>query len=226
MSLHIVLTGCTRGCGRALLDRFHELGHRVSGCGANPDRAAELSRTLDPRHDVRAVDIARDDAVRDWAAAVLDARGAPDLIVNNAAIINANGALWEVPPAEFQAVMDVNVVGTVNVIRHFLPPMIARGQGVVVNFSSTWGRTTSPEVAPYCASKWAIEGLTRGLADDLPPGMAAVALNPGIIDTEMLRSCFGEGASAYPDPGTWSKEAARRILSFGPAQNGQSLDVA
>jgi NAD(P)-dependent dehydrogenase (short-subunit alcohol dehydrogenase family) len=78
--------------------------------------------------------------------------------------------------------------------------MIRRGSGVIVNFSSGWGRSVSAEVAPYCASKWAVERLTRALAEELPSGLAAVPLNPGIINTEMLQSCFGADAQNYPEP--------------------------
>ena len=91
----------------------------------------------------------------------------------------------------FPQVIDVNLKGMANVIRHFVPAMVKNKSGVIVNFSSGWGRSTDAEVAPYCATKWAIEGLTQALAQELPPGMAAVPLNPGIINTGMLRSCFG-----------------------------------
>ena len=143
--------------------------------------------------------MSRDEDVRAWAERVL-AGGPPDLLVNNAGVINANAPLWQVTEEDFARVIDVNVKGVVNVIRRFLPAMIARGEGVVVNFSSGWGRSTAAEVAPYCASKWAVEGLTQALAQELPEGLAAVALNPGIIDTDMLRSCFGDGAGSYPAP--------------------------
>jgi NAD(P)-dependent dehydrogenase (short-subunit alcohol dehydrogenase family) len=102
---------------------------------------------------------------------------------------------------------------------------VARKQGVIVNFSSGWGRSTSPEVAPYCASKWAIEGLTQALAQELPPGMAAVPLNPGIIDTDMLRSCFGEGAAGYPSPEEWAQVAVPFLLGLGSKDNGKPLTV-
>ena len=82
--------------------------------------------------------------------------------------------------------------------------------GVIVNFSSGWGRSTDAEVAPYCATKWAIEGLTQAFAQELPSGMAAVALNPGIINTDMLQSCFGGSASGYPSPGGMGQK--RRAL--------------
>lgn len=58
-------------------------------------------------------------------------------------------------------------------------------------------------MAPYCASKWAVEGLTRAVAKELPPGLAVVALNPGVINTEMLQSCFGSTAVLYPTPESW-----------------------
>ena len=99
---------------------------------------------------------------------------------------------------------------------------------MVVNFSSGWGRSTSPEVASYCASKWAIEGLTQSLAQDLSAAggtVAAVALNPGIIDTQMLRSCFAEGASQYPDPADWVRIAGPFLLSLNGKHNGRSLDI-
>ena len=98
---------------------------------------------------------------------VLERHGPPDLLVNNAALINANAPLWQVPPDEFQRVVDVNIVGTFNTIRHFLPAMLEARRGVIVNVSSGWGRSTATEVAPYCATKWAIEGLTRSLAMEL-----------------------------------------------------------
>ena len=59
------------------------------------------------------------------------------------------------------------------------------------------------QVAPYCASKWAIEGLTKSVAKELPEGMAVVALNPGVINTEMLASCFGNSAALYQAPESW-----------------------
>ena len=94
---------------------------------------------------------------------------------------------------------------------------------MIVNFSSAWGRSTSPEVAPYCCTKWGVEGLTRALAQELPAGLAAIPLNPGIIDTDMLRSCFGEDASSYPSATEWAKTAVPFLLALTPADNGQPL---
>jgi NAD(P)-dependent dehydrogenase (short-subunit alcohol dehydrogenase family) len=104
--------------------------------------------------------------------------------------------------------------------------MVKRKSGVIVNLSSGWGRSTSPEVAPYCATKYAIEGLTLALAQELPAGMAAVPLNPGVIDTDMLRQAWADGASAYPKPDQWARRAAPFLLSLGAKDNGRSLTVS
>jgi NAD(P)-dependent dehydrogenase (short-subunit alcohol dehydrogenase family) len=103
--------------------------------------------------------------------------------------------------------------------------MIAKKRGIIVNFSSGWGRSTSPEVAPYCASKYAIEGLTLALAQELPRGMAAVPLNPGVIDTDMLRQAWSDGAASYPNAEQWAKRAAPFLLGLGEKDNGRSLTV-
>jgi NAD(P)-dependent dehydrogenase (short-subunit alcohol dehydrogenase family) len=225
MSKIIVLTGATRGLGRAMADRFIALGHTIIGCGRNPQHIKELSRHYGPPHDFKAVNVTDDALVRSWAHRALAQHGPPDLLVNNAALINRNAPLWELSAAEFDAIIDVNIKGVANVLRHFLPVMSARKEGVIVNFSSGWGRSTSPEVAPYCATKYAIEGLTLALAQELPPRMAAVPLNPGIIDTDMLRSSFGGSAGSYPSSAEWAERAVPFLLRLGTKDNGKSLSV-
>lgn len=200
-------------------------GWTVSGCGTDAAALQLLANELGQDHHVKACDVTNPAAVEDFATAVNERFGAPDLLLNNAATINPNKPLWEVTADEFARVVDVNLKGVHLVIRAFLPGMIRRGKGVVVNFSSGWGRSTSPEVAPYCATKWGIEGLTAALAQELTNGLAAVALNPGIIDTRMLRSCFGEGASSYPTPEQWAKVAVPFLASLSARHNGAALTV-
>jgi NAD(P)-dependent dehydrogenase (short-subunit alcohol dehydrogenase family) len=216
----VVLTGATRGLGRAMAVRFAEQGLTVAGCGRSAEGVADLASTFGDPHQFAVVDVGDRASVDSWALDVLDRLGPPDLLVNNAALINRNAPLWEVPPEEFDRVIGVNITGVFNVIRAFAPAMIARRLGVIVNFSSYWGRSASPEVAPYCASKFAIEGLTQSLARELPDGMAAVPFNPGVIDTDMLRSTFGPSASDYESPEGWAEAAVPFLLSLGPRQNG------
>lgn len=221
----VVVTGVTRGLGLALTEGLIAKGCRVAGCGRSAEKIAELKSRFGTDHDFETVDVSNDACVAAWAERLAKTHGAPDLLVNNAAVINANAPLWEVSEAEFSSVIDVNIKGVANVIRHFVPAMVRRNHGVIVNLSSGWGRSTSADVAPYCATKWAIEGLTQALAQELPSGMAAIPLNPGVIDTAMLRSCFGESAGDYPDPQKWAAKAVSFLLSISVRQNGQSLTV-
>jgi NAD(P)-dependent dehydrogenase (short-subunit alcohol dehydrogenase family) len=223
---NIVITGISRGCGRALAEYYLARGHRVAGCARSQEIVDELLAEHGPLHHFAAVDVSDDEAVRIWTCDVLAHFGAPDLLVNNAAVIAGNAPLWDIPVHEFDAVIDVNIKGTAHVLRHFLPAMIHRQSGVVVNFSSGWGRSTSPDVSAYCASKWAIEGMTQALAQELPSDLCAVSLNPGIINTEMLQTCFGkESAAPYPTAPEWAQSAGPYLLGLGPKDNGQALTV-
>ncbi len=220
----IVLTGATRGLGRALLDGFSSLGHTVLACGRSGSTVEKLKKAY-PGGDISVVDVSSDAEVSRWSKRLIREFGAPDLLINNAALITEPAPLWEQSAKEFDALIDVNIKGVANTIRAFTPAMIENGRGVIVNLSSEWGRSVSSDVAPYCASKWAIEGLTKALAEELPRSLSAVPLNPGIINTEMLETCFGDAASSYPGPEEWAEDAVPFILKLGPRDNGVSLSV-
>lgn len=221
----IILTGCTRGCGRALVDRFIEAGHTVVGCGRSEYEIEKLQNIYPAPHRFDAIDVTDDASVSDWAKSVLSEVGTPDLLINNAAVINRSANLWELTADEFDNVIDINIKGVANTIRHFTPAMIKRQQGVIVNFSSGWGRSTSPQVAPYCATKFAVEGLSKALAQELPEGIASIPLSPGVINTEMLQSCSPGVADNAPTPEEWSHKAAAFILNISASDNGKSLSV-
>lgn len=219
----IVLTGVTRGGGRALVDRFVEAGHTVHGCGRSADAIAGLAEQYAAPHSFTAVDVADDSAVSAWARTLLDSGMVPDLLINNASVMNRQAPFWELSADEFDRLMAINVNGTANVIRSWLPAMIERGRGVIVNFSSGWGQSTSPHVGPYCASKYAIEGLSGSLAQELPDGLGCVAFSPGLIATDMLRTCQPEAAKTADDPQQWSQRAAPFLLGLSADDNGASL---
>ena len=223
--MKIIITGVTRGLGRALTDYFIKAGHTVIGCGRSGEAIFELRMAHEAPHDFSVVDVALDNKVALWAAKVLEQGSPPDLLINNAGIMNRLAPLWEQEDREFTKLVDANIRGVANVIRHFVPGMVAAKKGVIVNLSSGWGRSAAPEVAPYCMSKWAIEGLTKALAEELPEGMAAVPLNPGVIDTQMLRACWADEAANYPKAEAWAVKAAPFILQLGAKDNGRSLTV-
>jgi NAD(P)-dependent dehydrogenase (short-subunit alcohol dehydrogenase family) len=223
--MKIVITGVTRGLGRALAEWYIANGHTVAGCGRTGPAIFDLRFTHPEPHSFDALDVTQPVKVSLWAERILGSMGAPDFLINNAGLINTPAPLWKVPVDEFGKVVSVNILGVANVIRAFVPAMVERGSGVIVNLSSGWGRSVAPEVAPYCATKWAIEGLTKALAEELPKGMAAIPLNPGVIDTDMLRQCFSGGAASYPKAEEWAKKAAPFILGLGAKDNGLSASV-
>lgn len=221
----VLITGVTRGIGASLAERLIGLEHTVYGCGRSASRIESLqSRYADP-HSFHALDVANGSEVQVWAKTLLQKAEPPDILINNAGVMNRTAPLWEVPEEEFTNLLRINVVGISNILRAFLPAMIERGSGIIVNMSSGWGRSTAPEVGPYCASKWAVEGLTQSLSQELPHGMAAVAVNPGIIDTEMLRSCWGGETAAFPSPDEWAERAAEFLLDLSLLDNGSSISV-
>src|SRR5262245_53585720 len=93
----VVITGVTRGLGRAMVERFVELGHTVLGCGRSAAEVANLRKRFAKPHDFSIVDVSRDEQVEDWAKRLVSENGPPDLLLNNAALINRNAMLWEVP---------------------------------------------------------------------------------------------------------------------------------
>ena len=128
----VVITGATRGLGLAMTKKFAALGHTVIGCGRSKKDIGALQKQFGEPHDFESVDVASDADVKRWAERVLKSRGAPDLLLNNAALMNTPAPLWAVPAQQFSDVVDVNIKGVTNVIRHFVPAMVAKKSGVIV----------------------------------------------------------------------------------------------
>jgi NAD(P)-dependent dehydrogenase (short-subunit alcohol dehydrogenase family) len=221
----VVITGCTRGLGRAMIPVFVEAGWHVAGCGRDGPRIAALRQRIPPPHHFDVCDVSCEAEVACFCAAILKSFGPPDLVLNNAAMVNAPAPLWEIGPEDFSRIIDTNIKGPAAMMRHLLPAMLERGGGVIVNFSSGWGRSTAAGVAPYCATKYAIEGLSMAAAQDTGGKVAIIPMNPGIINTDMLRTCFGTEAGHYPDAGDWAKRAVPFFIRLGCNDNGRPLTV-
>ncbi len=218
----ILITGASRGLGRAMTDYLQRAGHSVAGCATS---AVDALNDQYQTQSFSVVDVADFQQVTAWRDHLRQHWGVPELIINNAGVINASRPLWEVPAEELSRVMGVNVLGVCHILQAFLPDLIAGAGGVCVNFSSGWGRSVSPHVAPYCASKWAVEGLSRSVAAEVPGHVGVVAVNPGIIHTEMLESCFSGDAASFPQPEAWAQRAVPFLLALTAEDNSKSLDV-
>ena len=223
MSKLVCISGCSKGLGRAMAIEFHSRGWRVAGGARNAEALEKLDEEIGDLCFFQAFDVSKSGEVENFAQSVEENLGVPDLLVNNAGIINKNAPLTQISPEEFASVLSINLGGIHNMIRSFVPRMEKQGHGIIANFSSYWGQSTAPEVGPYCASKWGVEGLTRSLAQELTDGMTAVAFNPGIIDTDMLRSCFGEGAASHEKPAEWAKHAVDRLEQISQSDNGKTI---
>lgn len=204
---------------------FDRRGWQVAGCSRKIESLNGLRNILSNKNHLEIANVSQYQEVDAFAAEVLHKLGIPDLLVNNAGIINGNANLTDVSPDEFLEVLKTNLCGIHNMIRSFVPSMTNQGKGKIINFSSYWGQSAAPEVGPYCASKWGVEGLTRSLAQELPNGLITISLNPGIIDTDMLRSCFGQSAESYEKPEKWVERAVDRMESLKASDSGATITI-
>jgi len=195
----------------------------VAGGARNTSALEKLKPELITDHFLHPFDITQPEEVDKFANLTKDRLGIPDLLVNNAGLINKNAPLTQVQPDEFASVLAVNLGGIHNMIRSFVPMMQKADRGIIANFSSYWGQSTAPEVGPYCASKWGVEGLTRSLAQELPSRIGAVAFNPGVINTDMLRSTFGKQAAGYESPNEWAIHAVSKLEGLTLSDSGKTV---
>ena len=221
----VVISGSTSGLGKEMSIEFAKRGWVVAGFGKTKSKVDEITKIMGVKHQIKECDVSCNKSVKLFSESIIKKLGVPELLINNAAVMNAPKPLWEVPREEFDHLTNVNINGVANMIRHFLPSMLEKRKGLIINLSSGWGRSTSPDVAPYCATKWAIEGLSAALAQELPDGMGCIALNPGVIDTDMLRKCWGNGAELYQKPGEWAKLAVPFIESLTHQDNGKQMSA-
>ena len=201
------MTGASRGIGAALADALRDEGCDVIGASRTAGEICDIT----------------DDA---QVAALYECTGPVDLLINNAGVIHAPADLVDIPLAEWRRLFATNVFGMVAMLRTYLPAMNARGSGTVLNLSSTWGRSAAGRQAPYCATKFAVEGLTQAVAQEVAPGVAVVAVNPGVVATEMLATCFETDVSGYASPAECAASFVRMLRLLQPDWNGRSVDVA
>lgn len=221
MAKTIVITGVAQGLGRALAEEFIAQGHQVIGCDVDGAALVELEHQSGAAF--ATVDVTDAAQVAAWANSWLG-NYFPDLLINNAGVMHALAPLWEISAEACDRTIDVNLKGTIHVLRAILPTMVARNAGMVVNMSARWGRVGAAGAAPFCASKWAIEGLTQAIAQELPPGIGAVTLSPGAINTQALATIHGaKKAAAYLAPQPWAAQAVPYLLGLSPELSGQAL---
>jgi NAD(P)-dependent dehydrogenase (short-subunit alcohol dehydrogenase family) len=185
----VLITGTSKGIGLQTALAFARAGHRVYATMRNPSQSPALAETAAREKlpiTISAMDVDSDQSVSD-AIATVQANGPIDILVNNAGV-EAVGSVEELPLAHFRAIMETNYFGVLRCIQALIPHMRQRRSGCIINVSSVAGRLCSPPLTSYCASKWALEALSEGLAGEMKTFNVRVALvEPGIIDTAMAR---------------------------------------
>ena len=187
-----VVTGGSRGIGRAIALRLAQAGARVAFAyrSREADAASLLVelRTLGRDAHAEKFDVADFAAAQAFAADVRSRFGDVDILVNNAGVV-VDKPLFAMSEADWDVVLDTNLKGAFNLSRAVLGRMMRRGSGRIVNIASVSGLRGVPGQANYAASKAGIVGLTRALAAESARfGVTVNAVAPGFIDTEMLRS--------------------------------------
>ena len=216
-----IISGATRGLGLALAIELRAHGFAVAGCGTSRRRRRPCGRSLRrpasaaaARSLLRAVDVADAAAVRGVGRRDPRELGAPDLVIANAGVVNAPRRSGSSRPTSLRRALAVNAGGVANLLRAFLPAMIARGTGTFVAISSGWGRRGKEGLSPYCASKFAVEGLVQSVALEVPAPLRVVSLDPGNgVRTAMLDTCLPDELDvAYPSPADWAAQAVEFLL--------------
>jgi len=187
-----LITGASSGIGEALARCFAEGGHRLVLVARSEGKLKALSTQLAAEFGVQAsahaADLSQPAAAALLAAALRRKRIAVDVLVNSAGVLE-QGLFTDIPTERHQALVDLNVSGLTAMLGHFLPPMLRRGRGRVLNVASIAAFQPVPTLATYAATKAYVLSLTESLAEELAgSGVTVTALCPGITATAMLGS--------------------------------------
>jgi NAD(P)-dependent dehydrogenase (short-subunit alcohol dehydrogenase family) len=192
-----LITGTSSGFGRALADAALARGDRVLATARSVDQLADLAAN----EGVVAVQLDVTDAAQRRSAVqqALERFGRVDLLVNNAGRTQV-GAVEETTDDELRSLFELHFFGPAALTREVLPLMRAQGGGWIVQMSSVGGQVTAPGFGAYCATKFALEGLTQTLADEVAPfGIRTLIVEPGAFRTGLFRPGAAHESAAMPE---------------------------
>jgi NAD(P)-dependent dehydrogenase (short-subunit alcohol dehydrogenase family) len=178
------ITGCSSGLGRALAERVLRHGHRCVATGRNPAHIADLVRAHPKTSLALALDVTVDEQRHDAVARAEQAFGSIDVLVNNAGH-GYSAAIEEGEDGDIRRMFETNFFALAAMTRRVLPGMRSRGRGHIVNISSIGGLVGNPASGYYCATKFAVEGLSQALAKEVAPlGIRVTLIEPGPFRTD------------------------------------------
>jgi len=191
-----VVTGSTRGIGRAIAETLAGAGARVAVVGRDQSRAQEVAAAISPEARGFACDVADTASVAAMIAAAEEAFGAVDILVNNAGLTRDN-ILFRIKDDDWDAVLDTNLRGSFAAIRAASRGMMKRRWGRIINIASVVGLVGNKGQANYAASKAGLIGLTKSVAKELASrNILANVVAPGFIETDMTAAMTDEAKKA------------------------------
>jgi len=182
-----LITGATSGIGKATACIFAKNEHRLILCGRRRDRLSQIEADLAGVTDVISLcfDVRNKEEVEKALTGLPESWKKIDILINNAGNAHGLAPLQDGNTDDWDAMMDINVKGLLYVSRIILPGMIERNNGHIINIGSIAGKEVYPEGNVYCASKFAIDAITRGMRMDLNKYNIRIGVvNPGLVDTE------------------------------------------
>jgi NADP-dependent 3-hydroxy acid dehydrogenase YdfG len=182
-----LITGATSGIGRATAHALAKQGFKLILCGRREDRLITEKAVLAKMTEVEiaAFDVRDQAAVQKAIHALPEAWKKIDVLVNNAGNAHGLDPIQTGDVRDWDAMIDINVKGLLYVTREIVPGMIERKSGHIINLGSIAGKEVYPNGNVYCASKFAVDALTRGMRMDLNPyGIKVTSINPGLVETE------------------------------------------
>ena len=225
-----LVSGCSSGFGRALADALNRRGDRLIATARRPDQLAFLpagERVLKAE-----LDVTRPETIELAFAQALAQFGRLDVVVNNAGI-GVIGPVEEITESDTRRQFEVNVFGVIAVTRAAQPIFRAQGSGMFINFSSMAGEASIPSLGLYSASKFAVEGLSEAVRDEMAPfGVRVMVVEPGPFDTEWIgrNAVWADRTDTYPEvwravEGITAAYADRRIVG-DPAKAAAAILAA
>jgi len=194
-----LITGSSRGLGRALAEAVLAAGHSLVATARNPAQLADLAQRYGDRVRAVALDVTNEQAAADAVAVARKAYGRLDVLANNAGYGNVS-PIEDTSLEEFRAQIETNLFGVINVTKAVLPGMREQRSGHILQFSSVGGRIGPAGRAPYATAKWGVEGFSEVLSKEVAPlGIKVTIIEPGGFRTDFAGSSteIREGRPEY-----------------------------
>ncbi len=194
--MKVLITGATSGIGKATAAEFARHGHHLILTGRRSDKLTELAQALRTQYDIEIVELCFD--VRDQQACEHAVRGMPDawgvtdVLINNAGLAQGLHPIHEGEINDWETMIDTNIKGLLYMTRLISPAMVLRGQGHIINVCSIAGQEVYPKGNVYCATKFAVDALTKSMRLDLNTyGIRVSQVSPGHVEeTEFAKVRF------------------------------------